>query len=100
MSNGDLAEDEIDEHGDIVDFNLTIVVEVGVDAERELILVEHRVLTRSFSPAGVNVKVVVVGNEIAHNILSPGDSQLRLDYPLAIRELNRVVVNPFGNFRV
>lgn len=29
MSNGDLAEDEIDEHGDIVDFNLTIVVEVG-----------------------------------------------------------------------
>lgn len=57
MSNGDLAEDEIDEHGDIVDFNLTIVVEVGVDAERELILVEHRVLTRPFSPAGVNVKV-------------------------------------------
>ena len=32
MSNGDLAEDEIDEHGDIVDFNLTIVVEVGQDA--------------------------------------------------------------------
>lgn len=57
MSNGDLAEDEIDEHGDIVDFNLTIVIEVGVDAERELILVEHCVLTRPFSPAGVNVKV-------------------------------------------